>query len=61
LVLAQRLGAGTLFALVIAGNMLMSVALDHFGWLGLPMHQANPIRLFGLSLLVIGVILIQNF
>jgi bacterial/archaeal transporter family-2 protein len=61
LVLAQRLGAGTLFALVIAGNMLMSVVLDHFGWLGLPMHQANPIRLFGLSLLVIGVILIRNF
>jgi bacterial/archaeal transporter family-2 protein len=61
LVLAQRLGAGTLFALVIAGNMLMSLTLDHFGWLGLPMHPVNPIRLFGLALLVIGVVLIRNF
>jgi uncharacterized membrane protein YdcZ (DUF606 family) len=36
-------------------------ALDHFGWLGLPMHPVKPIRLFGLALLVIGVILIRNF
>lgn len=61
LVLAQRLGAGTLFALVIAGNMLMSLALDNFGWLDLPVRQASPMRFLGLSLLVTGVVLIRNF
>lgn len=61
LILAQRLGAGTLFALVIAGNMLMSLALDNFGWLDLPVHQASPMRFLGLALLVTGVVLIRNF
>jgi bacterial/archaeal transporter family-2 protein len=61
LVLAQRLGAGTLFALIIAGNMLMSLVLDNFGWLDLPVRQASPMRFLGLSLLLTGVVLVRNF
>src|SRR5688500_7211211 len=31
-VLAPRLGAGTLIAAVVSGQMIASLVLDHFGW-----------------------------
>jgi transporter family-2 protein len=35
-VAAPRLGAGSLVAAVIAGQLAAAVAIDHFGWLGFP-------------------------
>ncbi len=55
----QRLGAATFFALLIAGQMLGSLALDHYGALGLPQHPADATRLLGAALLVAGVFLIR--
>ena len=55
----QRLGAATFIALLIAGQMLGSLLLDHYGALGLPQHPADATRLIGAALLVGGVILIR--
>ncbi len=57
----QRLGPGLTFGLVVAGQMIVSVLLEHFGIL---VSQPNPINLFrliGISLVIVGVILIRNF
>jgi len=57
--LLPQLGAATFFALLIAGQMLGSIAFDHFGLLGLPVHPVSTLRLIGAALLVGGVVLIR--
>jgi bacterial/archaeal transporter family-2 protein len=59
ILLLPKLGAATLFALVIAGQVLAAVALDHFGVLGLTPHPLSIARLAGAVLLIAGVVLIQ--
>jgi transporter family-2 protein len=60
-VLAPRLGAASMIALILAGQMTASVALDHFGWLGYQLHPLNGMRILGVFLLVGGVTLIRWF
>lgn len=60
IVLAPRLGAATLTAAVVAGQMLASLVLDHFGWVGFPLHEATPLRLLGGGLIILGVVLVQR-
>lgn len=57
--LVPRLGAATFFALLIAGQMLGSVAFDHFGVLGVPVHPVSAVRIAGIALLIGGVVLIR--
>jgi bacterial/archaeal transporter family-2 protein len=54
-----RLGAATVLASIVVGQMLGSLAFDHFGLLGVPQYPATPIRLAGAVLLVLGAILIR--
>jgi transporter family-2 protein len=56
--LAPRLGATGLTALVIAGQLGLSLALDHYGWLGFPVRPVVPGRLLGAALLAAGVVLV---
>lgn len=58
---APKLGAATLLALVVAGQMLASALLDHFGALGFPQQAISPVRLLGIVLLFLGVVLIRKF
>ena len=59
--LVPRLGAALLFALLVVGQMLAALLLDHFGALHLPHHSVNPWRLLGVAFLVVGVVLILRF
>ncbi len=61
ILLTPRLGATTTFGLIIAGQLIMSVVLDHFGAVGFPAHPVNLWRVAGAVLLIIGVILIRQF
>lgn len=56
--LAPRLGSAPLLALLIGGQLLMSLLLDHYGWLGFAPHAVNTWRAAGAVLLVAGVVLI---
>ncbi|HEV2541523.1 MAG TPA: DMT family transporter [Methylobacterium sp.] len=60
IVLVPQLGAATFIALLVAGQMLASVAFDHFGWMGLAQRPIDGPRLIGVALLVAGVILIRR-
>lgn len=53
-------GAATYAALTVTANLLTSVVIDHFGWLGVPPHPITPTRGIGAVLLVFGVILISR-
>jgi transporter family-2 protein len=60
ILLLPSLGAATLFALVIAGQVLAAVALDHFGAFGLTPHPIGAARLAGAVLLIAGIVLIRD-
>ena len=59
-ILAPRLGAGVLFALLIVGQLGFSLTLDHFGLVGFPRQALNPARVAGAVLLVAGAVVIQR-
>jgi transporter family-2 protein len=59
-VLAPKLGAGTLVAAVVAGQMVTSLLLDHYGLIGFPVHSLSLVRLLGAAFVIAGVILIQR-
>src|SRR3954452_17607337 len=60
ILLLPSLGAATLFALVIAGQVLAAMTLDHFGAFGLTPHPIGAARLAGAVLLIAGVVLIRD-
>ena len=60
IILFPRLGAAVLIALIVAGQMLGSLAFDHFGFLGVPVQPVSASRLLGAVLLVAGVIFIRS-
>lgn len=60
ILLLPSLGAATLFALVIAGQVLAAVTLDHFGAFGLTPHPISTARLAGAALLIAGVVLMRD-
>lgn len=59
-VLVPRLGATSMLALILAGQMAASLFLDHFGLLGYPVHPVSVGRLLGVALVAGGVLLIRN-
>src|SRR5205823_4851314 len=61
IVLASRFGAATLTAVVITGQLVCSVILDHFGWLSFEVHPASWPRIAGCALMILGLTLIAKF
>jgi bacterial/archaeal transporter family-2 protein len=57
--MVPRLGAATVLALIVVGQMLGSLTLDQFGILGIPQHSVSPTRLLGAAFLILGVVLIR--
>lgn len=57
--LLPKLGASGFIALALAGQMLASLLLDHFGLFGLVERQLTTPRVLGALLLMGGVALIQ--
>ena len=57
-IVGPRLGAATLLALVVLGQLGTSLIVDHFGWLGFAQHPITISRLAGAALLFCGVVLI---
>jgi transporter family-2 protein len=60
ILLLPSLGAATLLALVVAGQMSAAVIMDHFGAFGLAQHSLSISRLLGVTLVITGVVLIKD-
>jgi len=58
LVTVRTLGAGGVTAATIAGQLTMSVVVDHFGWLGVERDPVSASKIAGLALLAVGTFLI---
>ncbi len=59
ILLLPRLGAATVIALIVAGQMMGSLAFDHFGLFGLPVHLVTLPRITGVLFLLVGAVLIR--
>lgn len=55
-----RLGVAMTVILMVAGQILISVVLDHFGALGVPKQPLNLTRLLGVLLVFGGVLLVRR-
>ena len=60
IMIIPRLGAALAFSLIVAGQLMMSVIMDHFGLFGVPVNTVTPAKLLGFLLLLGGVILIRK-
>ncbi|MFN6963929.1 MAG: DMT family transporter [Pyrinomonadaceae bacterium] len=61
IVLVPRLGVAMTFSLAIAGQMLLTIVIDHFGFLGVPVKEVSLARIGGILLITAGVVLIRRF
>ena len=57
---APRIGLAFFIALLIAGQLGMALLLDHLGAFGLPRQPVSPVRLFGVLLILAGVVLVRR-
>ena len=55
--LAPRLGVGTAISLVVTGQVLAALTIDHFGLLRSLTLHLSPTRVIGALLMVVGVFL----
>ena len=60
IVVVPRLGSAFTFALIVAGQMAMSIVIDRFGLFGVPQSPFSLTRLAGAALLVGGVLLVRT-
>jgi transporter family-2 protein len=58
LIAVRTLGASSLTALVVAGQLAVAVAIDRFGLFGIAKQQIAASRIAGLVLLLAGVVLV---
>ncbi|MDP9108298.1 MAG: DMT family transporter [Pseudomonadota bacterium] len=55
--LAPRMGLTNMLVLIIAGQLMMSVTIDHFGLLQSLVRPVSLIRLLGVVVVLVGVML----
>jgi bacterial/archaeal transporter family-2 protein len=60
LTLVHRVGAGAFVGLTVTSALLTSLAIDHFGWLRVPVHPINTGKMIERLLMLAGVLLITR-
>lgn len=56
-----RLGPGLTFGLIVAGQMIVSLILEHNHVLVEQQTPVNPMRILGVILIIAGVIILRRF
>lgn len=55
-----RLGVATTITLMVAGQLLLGLVLDHFGAFGAPRQPVNLGKIAGVALVIGGVLLVRR-
>ncbi len=61
ILLVPKIGVANTLIAVIVGQVLLSLVLDHLGFLNLPMQRISGLRMIGASLVVTDLILVSKF
>jgi transporter family-2 protein len=59
-IVAPRIGVANALGIIVTGQFLAAIVIDHFGWLSMPVQPISWYRLSGIALLLLGVYLIQK-
>jgi transporter family-2 protein len=60
LIAVKPLGAGAVIALLVAGQLVISVTADRLGWFGVHHVAISPARLVGVALVIAGTVLVTR-
>ena len=58
--LIPELGASLTFSLIIGGQLILALLIDHYGWLGAPINPITFKKVLGILLVIGGVFLIRK-
>jgi bacterial/archaeal transporter family-2 protein len=58
---APKLGIGNVTVMVLAGQLVAAMVIDHWGLLNTPVHPINWPRVAGILLMAAGVYLVKKF
>ncbi|MBX3291799.1 MAG: DMT family transporter [Acidobacteria bacterium] len=56
-----KLGVALTFSLIVASQMLVTIIIDHYGLLDVPVKEASLPRIAGVLLIIVGVVLIRRY
>lgn len=59
-ILVTRLGSAVMFTLIILGQLITAVIMDHYGMIGLDKHPVSVPRVVGITMVLLGVILVRR-
>jgi bacterial/archaeal transporter family-2 protein len=57
---APRIGVASALTIGVAAQLVVAVALDHFGWMGLMVRPVDLSKIAGLILVGVGVVLVRR-
>ena len=60
-IVPEKIGAANMIVFFIAGQLISSVFVEHYGLLNFPIHQITWQRVLGIALLIVGVVMIKKF
>jgi transporter family-2 protein len=60
-IVVPHLGVALTFSILILGQMLATLPIDHFGFQGIPIKEINLPRILGVVFVIIGVILLRRY
>lgn len=55
-----KISMSAILAIVLLGQSVASIIIDHFGWLDMPYQPFNKKKLIGLSFIILGIVLIMT-
>ena len=58
--LSPRLGVGNTLFIIVTGQMFAAIIVDHFGIYDSIKHEVTPKKIFGISLMLIGLYLAKK-
>ena len=61
ILVVPRLGVALTFSILILGQMIATLPIDHFGFLETPVREMNWPRMAGVVFVLLGVFLIRKF
>jgi transporter family-2 protein len=59
-ILVPRLGVGTAISVIVTGQILCAVAIDHFGFFGVEVRSIDTNRLMGMLMMIAGTYFVMK-
>ncbi len=59
-IIAPRIGVGTAIALIVTGQIICAVIIDHFGLFNVPVRHIDLSRLGGVLLMITGIYFVMK-